>query len=90
MPSSDTGRTRRRRVLHVGKYYPPHPGGMETRLRSLCVSLMPWFDCEVVVANAARETRAEAIDGIPVQRLGTWLMLAGTPICPAMPSAIAR
>ena len=87
---SDPDRARRRRVLHVGKYYPPHPGGMETRLRSLCVSLMPWFDCEVVVANAGRGTRSETIDGIPVRRLRTWSMLAGTPICPAMPWAIAR
>lgn len=90
LQKSDSTRIRKKRVLHIGKYYPPHPGGMETRLRSLCASLTPWFDCEVLVANAVRETRVETIDEVPVRRLGTWLMLAGTPICPAMPRAIAR
>ena len=90
LQDSDAGGVRRKRVLHVGKYYPPHPGGMETRLRSLCVSVTPWFDCEVIVANAERATRTETIDGVHVRRLATWLMLAGTPICPKMPWAIAR
>ena len=80
----------RRRVLHIGKFYPPHPGGMETHLQSMCNALKPWFDCEVIVANENHRSQVDIIDGIPVTRLGVWFNIAGAPACPAMPRAIAR
>ena len=56
----------------------------------MCTSLKPWFDCEVIVASENRHTLVENIDGITVRRLGVALHLAGAPVCPAMPRAIAR
>lgn len=77
-------------MLHVGKYYPPHPGGIETHLQSMCNALKAWFDCEVIVANENHRSRVDIMDGIPVTRLGVWFNVAGAPACPAMPRAIAR
>lgn len=72
------------RVLHLGKFYPPHPGGMETHLQALCGELKQAMDVEVIVAGDGRATVEEMIDGIPVARLGTLLNLAAAPVCPEM------
>lgn len=72
------------RVLHVGKFYPPHPGGMETHLQALCGELKQSINVEVVVAGDRRETIEETIDGVRVSRLGTFLNLGAAPVCPEM------
>ncbi len=72
------------RVLHIGKFYPPHPGGMETHLQALCGELKRTVNVEVVVAGDGRETLEETIDGVRVARLGTLLNFAAAPVCPQM------
>jgi glycosyltransferase involved in cell wall biosynthesis len=72
------------RVLHVGKFYPPHPGGMETHLRALCGELKQSIKVEVVVASDGREEFEEIVDGVKVSRLGTPFNLAAAPVCPQM------
>ena len=74
---------RRIRVLHVGKYYPPYHGGMETHLHTLCTAIRDEVDVEVLVANDGRETVRDEVDGVPVTRLGTVARLASTPFTPA-------
>jgi glycosyltransferase involved in cell wall biosynthesis len=81
---------RRPRVLHVGKYYPPYHGGMETHLHALCTALRDDVDIEVLVANDARETVHERVDGVPVTRLGTVATLASTPFTPGLVREIRR
>lgn len=76
------------RVLHVGKFYPPHPGGMETHLQALCGELKQSVEVEVVVANDERQTTAEIIDGIKVTRLGTSFQFAAAPVCPQLTRSI--
>lgn len=76
--------SRRPRVLHLGKYYPPHPGGMETHLQALCQELKPLIEAHVLVASDEKITKEELIDGIPVTRLGTPLNLQAAPVCPQM------
>ena len=44
------------KVLHVGKFYPPYLGGMETHLQSLCKELKKFVNVKVVVANDSRES----------------------------------
>lgn len=78
------------RILHVGKYYPPHQGGMETHLRQLATSLREEVDSKVIVANHNRGTSVEWGDGIEVTRLARWANLAGAPICPLMSRKIAN
>ncbi len=75
---------RRLRVLHVGKYYPPHPGGMESHLEALCQELKQAVDVEVLVASDASKTLEEVIDGIKVTRLATPLSFQAAPVCPQM------
>ncbi len=76
---------RQPRVLQVGKYYPPHQGGMETHLESLCAELNQSVDLEVVVAASnGFETNEELRDGIKLTRAGTLFNLRSAPFCPRM------
>jgi glycosyltransferase involved in cell wall biosynthesis len=72
------------RVLHLGKFYPPHPGGMETHLQALCGELRRAMEVEVIVAGDGRATVEDVIDKVPVARLGTMLNLAAAPVCPEL------
>lgn len=73
-----------RRVLHVGKYYPPHMGGMETHVRSLCEELKRFVEVEVIVAGDARRTSVELLGGVKVTRVGTLLDFNAAPVCPSL------
>jgi rhamnosyl/mannosyltransferase len=72
------------RVLHVGKFYPPYRGGMETHLETLCQGLRADVDVRVVVANTERHRVDEIVDGIPVTRLGTFVNLGAAPYTPGL------
>lgn len=76
------------KVLHVGKFYPPHMGGIETHLRGLCTELRRSVDIEVIVASEARCGIEEELNGVPICRVPTWLTVASTPICPGMISRL--
>jgi rhamnosyl/mannosyltransferase len=80
----------RLRILHVGKFYPPHPGGMETHLRILCEELSNAAEVEVLVAGDRWRSERAAQGGVEVTRLATPLMLHGTPIVPLMARAMRR
>jgi glycosyltransferase involved in cell wall biosynthesis len=75
----------RLRVLHVGKYYPPHRGGMESHLEALCGELKRSIDTEIVVAssNGSRASE-ELLDGLKIARLGKLFSLRSAPFCPEM------
>jgi rhamnosyl/mannosyltransferase len=79
-----------RRVLHVGKYYPPHMGGMETHLRALCEELNRIMQVEVIVASDERSTAEEMLGGVKVTRVGTALNFSAAPVCPAMARTIRK
>jgi len=78
----------RPRVLHIGKFYPPYKGGMETHIQDVCRALSPFADVSVLVSNTAGETIHEFDGVIPVRRVGSWATIASAPISPAMVSAI--
>ncbi len=82
--------TRRLRVVHVGKFYPPHPGGMESHLELLCRTTKDEVDVEVVVSADGPRTVRETVDGVPVTRVGTRLTLASASFNPGMANAIRR
>jgi glycosyltransferase involved in cell wall biosynthesis len=79
---------RRLRVLHVGKFYPPHCGGMETHLELICEQLSRTCDVSVIVASDGRRTTSDFVGNVPVTRVGTLGNVAGTPVSPGMVRAI--
>jgi len=74
----------RLRVLQIGKYYPPHMGGMETHLRFLCRELQRCVGVEAIVANDGWRSQEGLVDGVKVTRVGTLFNLASAPVCPGM------
>jgi glycosyltransferase involved in cell wall biosynthesis len=66
------------RILHVGKYYAPRKGGMETALRHIVESLLEaGHEVRAIVAGDQRRTTREELPGTPdalvrLGVLGTW------------------
>jgi glycosyltransferase involved in cell wall biosynthesis len=75
---------RRLRVLQVGKFYPPHRGGMESHLQALCGQLREEVNVEVLVAGEGRRTVEEVLDSVKVTRAGTLFDFAAAPVCPGL------
>ena len=76
---------RRLRVLHIGKFYPPHRGGMESHLETLCGELKEKVDLEIIVASSNGSHQSdETIDGVELARLGKLFSLRSAPFCPQM------
>src|SRR5437879_13622186 len=76
--------TTRLRVLHIGKFYPPHVGGMESHLRALCGELQKSADVQVVVSSDNRASTETVDSGVKVARVGVVCSLASAPICPGL------
>lgn len=70
------------RVLQVGKFYPPHKGGIETVIESISESLAAYADVEVLVANDRPRTVRERVGDIPVTRAASFGSMAATSLCP--------
>lgn len=87
MPFSPADRLR---VLHVGKYYPPAPGGMERVVQLLCESERAHVDSQVLVANTVARTVRETRNGVPVTRVASLGAIGSVGVCPGFPAALAR
>jgi glycosyltransferase involved in cell wall biosynthesis len=72
------------RVMHVGKFYSPHRGGIETHVEALCKELLKSMDVRVLVADDSRRGEECVIDGVTVSRFAQSMNIAGAPVCPAM------
>src|SRR5882672_8540304 len=83
-------RAARLRVLHVGKYYPPYRGGMESHLEILSEELNRRVDLKVIVANTSRHTTRDLIDGVEVTRVGKLFDLSSAAVCPSLTGEIRR
>jgi len=58
------------KVVHFGKFYPPHRGGMESFLAALCQGLVQrGVECEVIVAQDRDDPSDNDHGGIIVRRL---------------------
>jgi rhamnosyl/mannosyltransferase len=78
------------RVVHIGKFYPPVPGGMERIVQSLCAVTRGRLESQVLAFNTGSGTVAEAIDGVAVTRVGTWGSLGSVAVAPMFPAQLAR
>jgi len=78
------------KVLQVGKFYPPHMGGIETHLQALCGELRKSFELHLLVASDGHHGAEEVLDGVSISRMPTRLTLASTPFCPGMIDHIRR
>ena len=75
-------------MLHVGKFYPPHHGGMESHVETLCRELRGDVEVKVLVSADGRHTTRETVDGVDVTRIGTLATLASASVNPGMARAI--
>src|SRR5579871_1475874 len=87
---ADKGMAGRLKVLQVGKYYPPHMGGIETHLQALCAELQKSVNLQVVVASEDETESEETLDGVRVSRLRTRMTLNSAPICPGIAARIRQ
>jgi glycosyltransferase involved in cell wall biosynthesis len=78
----------RLRVVHVGKYYPPYRGGMESHLATLCRALAAHADVTALVSAAGPRTVRERDGDVDVVRLARPLALAGAAINPGLVRAL--
>jgi rhamnosyl/mannosyltransferase len=76
------------KVLHLGKFYAPFHGGMETHLQSLATRLRSSVDLHVAVAAGKAAPGSETSNGVPLRRMRTYGVLAAMPICPELFSVI--
>jgi rhamnosyl/mannosyltransferase len=77
-------------VLHVGKFYPPHHGGMERVLETVCQASRGIVDNHVLVAHHERNTVEDVVDGVPVTRVGTVGAAGSVHIAPAFARYLRR
>jgi glycosyltransferase involved in cell wall biosynthesis len=71
-------------VLHIGKYYPPARGGMESHLEVLSNELKGLVNLKLLVANEGRHTIRESSDNLSITRVGEAFKLQSAPICPGL------
>lgn len=77
------------RVLHLGKFYPPVPGGMETFLRDLmCAQRQQGIEASALV-HQGRQPPAAAEASWVVQ-VPVWAQWVFAPISPGFPRALWR
>lgn len=85
------------KVLHVGKYFPPYAGGMETYLKDLMVAQRrSGLECHALVHRSGisyrstREDYSAAGQVLAVSRAAVWLRMMFTPISPTLPWILNR
>ena len=93
------------RICHLGKFYPPAPGGVETHVQALaraqarlgaavrviCVNHLNASSEDVTwQAVAATPTVVEIDSGVHVTRLGRTASISRLDVCPTLPAALLR
>jgi glycosyltransferase involved in cell wall biosynthesis len=78
------------RVLHLGKYYSPARGGMETILELLCNGTSSRVQNGVLVANGRFRRSEERRGSVEVIRVPAMTRIGAVSVCPTMPFRLAR
>lgn len=74
----------RKKILVLGKYYPPHPGGIEEFVRGMFELAHDRYDVTVLVHNSNATNRVQRSGRSMVKHVATWGVLASQPISPRM------
>lgn len=77
-------------VLHLGKFYPPAKGGMETILALICERTAQHVHNRVLVANSRPATVEERHGSVEVVRAAALTRIGAVAVCPTMPIELAR
>jgi glycosyltransferase involved in cell wall biosynthesis len=77
-------------ILHVGKFYPPHRGGIETHLRTVCTRLARQLTVRVLVTGDGLRRKEISENGFRVTKVPNWLTCVGAPLSPGMLSEMRR
>jgi lipopolysaccharide/colanic/teichoic acid biosynthesis glycosyltransferase/glycosyltransferase involved in cell wall biosynthesis len=78
------------RILHLGKYYPPDRGGIETVVETLCRGERADVDTRALVLNKVNHTADEVLDEVPVRRVASVATIGAVSIAPALPLWLSR
>lgn len=78
------------KILHVAKFYPPAPGGMERVLGHLCAGTSADWTITVAAAHVGPRTVIEQRDGARIVRAASLGRLCSVPVCPTFPLHIWR
>jgi lipopolysaccharide/colanic/teichoic acid biosynthesis glycosyltransferase len=79
------------RVTHLGKFYPPVPGGMERVLQSLAEGERELgVDSRALVVGTTASTVRETVNGVPVTRAASWFRVGSVWFAPALIAQLAR
>ncbi|HEX6831977.1 MAG TPA: glycosyltransferase [Rudaea sp.] len=80
------------RVLHIGKFFPPHPGGIERSSADLTAALAVRGVGVAMLAHADPGTSGstQVIDGVEVSRVRCHGQLVHAPLSPDFPFALRR
>jgi glycosyltransferase involved in cell wall biosynthesis len=81
-------RTKKMRVLHIGKFFPPYPGGIERTSADLCAALAEREVCVAMLAHAepgahrSRKLQAGEVEVTLAACHGQWLYAPVSPMFP--------
>jgi lipopolysaccharide/colanic/teichoic acid biosynthesis glycosyltransferase/glycosyltransferase involved in cell wall biosynthesis len=78
------------RILHLGKYYAPDRGGIETVVETLCRGERPAVDTQALVLNKANRTIEETVHDVPVRRVASIVTLGSVSVAPTLPRWLSR
>ena len=78
------------KVLHIGKFFPPPYGGMESVLADLVERLAGSVQVDVLVANDRPRHETVEFRGARIWKVPSLGRVAGASICPTMPLALRR
>src|SRR5262245_48059615 len=81
---------KRPRILHLGKYYPPVRGGIETVVETLARGEAEWAESSALVLNERCVTTFERRDGVAVRRVGRVARAGAVSLAPTLPVWLAR
>lgn len=81
------------RVLHIGKFFPPHPGGIERTSADLCGGLATNGVAVAMLAHAepgTARTTTDVVSGVDVTRVACLGQFLYAPMSPSFPLQLRR